>query len=385
MIAAVSTNDAPLSILHLLAPGQVGGLEQVVRALAAGQRERGFAVCVGVARVVPGRPHPFVDALASVGVIVEQSCVARHAYGREQEWVRALCRRRRPDVVHTHGLRADTVHGPVARALGIATVSTVHGITSAGWKSWLYHQLEWRSLRRADAVVAVSRQLVDVLAKLGIRPERIAEIRNGYAAPSTVLSRAEARERLGIDSDGFTIGWVGRLRHEKGADVLIDAVGALRDLPVSVSIVGAGEDEQRLRRRARERGVADRMRWHGTVAEAGTLMRAFDVFALSSRSEGTPIALLEAVAAGVPVVASSVGGVPDVVSNFHARLVPPQDPAALAWALRNVYDDRAAAAARAGAAAQRLSQAFGPQPWLAQYETLYREVLARRSRPQTER
>jgi glycosyltransferase involved in cell wall biosynthesis len=172
----------------------------------------------------------------------------------------------------------------------------------------------------------------------------------------------------------FHVGWVGRLGREKGADVLLDALALAPDLPLVASIVGAGREEAALRAQAEALGVADRVRWHGLIGEAGPLFSAFDAFVLSSRTEGTPIALFEAMEAGVPVVATAVGGVPDVVSPAEALLVPPEDPARLAEALRAVRGDPAAAAARARAAATRLREVFGADPWLDRYEEIYRQV-----------
>jgi glycosyltransferase involved in cell wall biosynthesis len=100
-------------------------------------------------------------------------------------------------------------------------------------------------------------------------------------------------------------------------------------------------------------------------------MRAFDVFVLSSRTEGTPIALFEAIAAEVPVVATVVGGVPAVVTSREALLVPPESPEALAAALRDVYEDTAGARSRARGAAARVAEHFGLDPWLDAYERIY--------------
>ena len=369
-----AADPRPLAILHVAAPARVGGLERVVRSLCAGHRARGHRVHL-LAVVDPGEAdHPLVAPLEQAGVQVRVLEIPARAYLRERAAMRELCGRILPDVVHTHGYRPDLVDGSVARSLGIATVSTVHGFVRGSWKGRVYEWLQRRSYRRFDAVAAVSRPQVEELEASGVAPARIHHLPNAWAAHASPLPPAEARARLGVPEGVFHVGWVGRLGREKGADVLLDALALLRDLPLVASIVGAGREEAALRAQAEALGVADRVRWHGLIAEAGPLFSAFDAFVLSSRTEGTPIALFEAMEAGAPVVAAAVGGVPDVVSPAEALLVPPEDPARLADALREVRGDPAAAARRARAAAGRLRAQFGADPWLDRYEQIYRQV-----------
>jgi glycosyltransferase involved in cell wall biosynthesis len=364
----------PLTILHVAAPARVGGLERVVRSLCAGHRARGHRVHL-LAVVDPGEAdHPIVAPLAEAGVEVRVLEVAARGYLRERAVMRELCGSIHPDVVHTHGYRPDLVDGSVARSLGIATVATVHGFIRGSLKGRLYEWLQRRSYRRFDAVAAVSRPQVEELAAAGVPQARIHHVPNAWAVHAPPLPPAEARARLGVPEGVFHVGWVGRLGREKGADVLLDALALLRDFPLVASVVGAGREEAALRAQAEALGIADRVRWHGLVAEAGPLFSAFDAFVLSSRTEGTPIALFEAMEAGAPVVATAVGGVPDVVSPAEALLVPPEDPARLAEALRAVRGDPAAAAARARAAGTRLRAEFGADPWLNRYEEIYRQV-----------
>ena len=364
-------------ILHVLWPNAVGGLERVVRSLATGHRALGHRVCVAVIHEREQEDHPFSDALADSGVEVIPIRVAVRAYRTERAMIAALCERLRPDVVHTHGYRPDVVDAGVARRLKIPTVTTAHGFTGGGWKNRLYERLQRYAFRQFDAVVAVSRPLAEALARDRVLRGRIHEIRNAWDDAVAFLDHSAARRELGVPDDGFRLGWVGRVTHEKGPDVMVQALALLGDTAVRVSMLGDGRERDPLQKRGQALGVAARMTWHGNVAEAASLFRAFDVFVLSSRTEGTPIALFEAMAAGVPVVATAVGGVPEVVSPAEAILVPPDDPARLADAVRETLRNPAAARERARAAQRRLEREFAVQPWLERYDMLYHTLAQR--------
>lgn len=365
-----------LTILHITAPAEVGGLESVVRMLATGHTAMGARV--HVAGVIPpgGGAHPFLGALAGEGIPTDVLALPTRAYARERAAVRSLCERLRPDVVHTHGYRSDVVDAGVARALGIPVVTTVHGFTGGGLKNRLYEWLQVESFKRLDAVVSVSRSMTDTLRLRGVKRDRIRTIPNAFDPDRPRLERPAARRELGLPDAGdeFVAGWVGRLSPEKGGDVFVDAMMSLPDRCVCATVLGTGPEQELLEERARAGGVGERIRWLGTVPDAARLFAGFDVFVLSSRTEGVPIVLLEAMAAGVPVVATRVGGVPDVVSGEEALLVPSEDPRALAAAIDVVRRDPASARARAAAARRRLERDFSLAPWLRRYEALYREL-----------
>ena len=347
----------------------------MVHALAAGQRRGGHRVSV-VAVLGEGRDrHPFLTLLEQAGVDAIPLRFPPRAYLRERRAIVDVCRRLRPDVVHTHGYRVDVVDaGPVRRA-GVPTVTTVHGFTGGDAKNWVYERLQRRAFRRFDAVVAVSRPLAGALARAGVPASRLHVVQNAWAADDPPpFSRDHARQALEVPNGKFHVGWVGRLTVEKGPDVLLAAVQLLADLPLVVSVLGDGRERERLVTSATRLGLEPRVRWRGSVAAAGRLFRAFDVFVLSSRTEGTPIVLFEAMATETPVVATTVGGVPDVVSEREAVLVAPDDPAALARAIRSVAADPVTALDRARRARERLAREFAAAPWLAKYECIYRSV-----------
>jgi glycosyltransferase involved in cell wall biosynthesis len=368
---------ARLRILHVVAPGETGGLERVVQSLAMGHQRRGLDLHVAAVLDPPTPWHPFLSPFVGTGVSVHALPLPPRAYRQERAAIRELIARERPDVVHTHGYRPDVVDAGIARRMGVASVTTVHGFTGGGWRNRLYESLQRRAYRHFDAVIAVSRPLREQLVAHGVPDRRVHLVRNAWGGGTPPLPRDEARAVLGLDPDGWVIGWVGRLSREKGADLLVEALPRLDDAAVVASFLGDGPLRHELREQAATRGAEERVRWHGTVADAGRLFPAFDVFVLSSRTEGTPIALFEAMAADVPVVATRVGGVPDVVSEGEALLVPPDNPAALAAALATVRKDPRAARERAVRARRRLECEFGSEGWLRGYEMIYEGVLGK--------
>lgn len=363
-----------LSILHVLAPGEAGGLESVVRLLASGQRDCGHLVRVAAVVSDAVDNHPFVTALEDAGVETTSLAIPNRTYLREWTWVAELCRQYRPDVVHTHGFRPDVLDAAAARRRGLPTITTVHGTTGGGLKVRLYERIQRLAFRFFDAVVAVSRPLAENLVASGVPRKRIHVVPNAYAGRLPVQDRSIARRNLSMENDGFVVGWVGRLSHEKGVDILLDAIAQLSSRSVNVSIVGDGPERNTLGARAAALGLDGRITWHGMVRDAASLFRAFDVFVLSSRTEGCPMVLFEAMAAGVPIVAARVGGVADILSPREALLVPPNDPIALAEAISAVRRDRESATTRAAAAHDRLLAEFCPAQWLARYDELYRRI-----------
>ncbi len=363
------------SVLHVTAPADFGGLESVVLTLARGQLDAGQAVTVA-SFVDPGRSdHPFAATLAAAGIPARTIPVATRAYRGERRTVRDLITELRPDVVHTHGYRPDVVDSGVARRMGVPTVTTVHGFTRASGRGKVYEWVQRRWFRRFEAVVVVSEPLRREIVESGVRPERVHLVRNAWRPAKPPLGRAEARSALGLDADGSIAGWVGRFTPEKGPDVLVRALAACDTADVTLSVVGGGPMEADLRALADERRVASRVRWHGVVPDAGRYLPAFDALLLTSWTEGTPMVLLEAMSAGVPIITTAVGGIPDVVSEREAVLVPAGDESALGQALSDVLADPEGARRRCERARGRLDRDFAVEPWVRRYRDIYSSCL----------
>jgi glycosyltransferase involved in cell wall biosynthesis len=321
-------------------------------------------------------PHPWVERVRSEGVAVTEIRCGRRQYGAEIRAVEALIRDLRPAVVQSHNYHADIVALFAARRGRVPVVSMVHGFSDGDFKNRIYEALDRILLRFFDHVICVSDTIRQRAERWGCPPSRISVIQNGYAAP-LFKSRGEARALLGIAPDEPAVGWLGRLSPMKGPDLLVEAVAQL-SVRAAVVVIGDGPESEALQRRRDELGIApDRLRLLGARAEAAQLMRAFDAIVLSSRSEGTPMVVLEAMAAGVPVVSFAVGGIPAILDASSGWLVPPADTAALAAALREVLTDRAEAARRVEKARIVLDQRFGVEPWLEKIHEAYRRAIAR--------
>jgi glycosyltransferase involved in cell wall biosynthesis len=342
-----------------------GGAERFVVDLAGALAERGADVTVCVSRAGAD-----ADALALLaGRRVASLALERSRRLQPARWrpLVALLRSGRVDVLNTH-LHSSNVYGAaLSLASGVPLVATEHGSTADGraLRSALDRALV---ARRARVVVATSEHTRERLLRRGYRAAAVRVIRPAPGDSGAVSTRAAARGALGLSLDGPpVVGTVCALRREKRLDVLLEAAAAVAARrPLRVAVVGDGPERAAAEETARRLRVdATFCGWH---PDAAAVLPALDVFALSSDTEGTPLALIEAMRAGVPVVATAVGGVPAAAPDGDcALLVPRREPAALAAALERLLDDpalasrlarRARAHARAHHSLQRAADAW---------------------------
>lgn len=346
--------------------------------LAQAQSRAGHRVIVAPTISAPDEGRGFLASVVNSRVEVIPLAIPRRRYIREYRRIKALCASNRVTVVHTHGYRSDIVGGIAGHSAGVPIVTTVHGFTGGSLKNRTFEALQRRAFKSFDAVVAVSQPQSDLLRSSGVPESRIHLIANALAAHPNPLDRATARRELGIAPEGLVAGWVGRLSIEKGVDVFIDAMYSIGDRVIRATIIGDGPE--RAAQQARAESLAPgRFQWLGSVPDAARYFAAFDVYVLSSRAEGLPMVLLEAMAARVPIVTTRVGGIPDLLSSAQGLLVPADDPLALAAAIRATIDDPASASMRAQAAEQRQRSEYDVAPWAARYESLYRHLIGARA------
>jgi glycosyltransferase involved in cell wall biosynthesis len=232
-------------------------------------------------------------------------------------------------------------------------------------------------------VIAVSSPIRERILRWGVRPERVSVLLNAID-PDTFrrnpAARLEALRRWELPDDAVVVGSTGRLEQVKRFDILIEAFARLAAAVPTLRLVIAGDGTLRetLDTQARRLGVADRCRFPGHIADVRDAHAGFDVYVQSSESEGTPNAVLEAMAMETPLVATDVGGTRELAfPDEHGLLVPRNDAGALADAIRSVIEHPSAAAARTAAARRRVEDVLSFKARTAKLEDTYRDLAGR--------
>ena len=290
--------------------------------------------------------------LRQLGIDVTVIDDARHNAVQILMWLARYFRAHQIDLVHTHRYK-DTVLGAIAAKLaGVPhVVRTMHGLREPmrGWSHWKFRAYEWldRAVLHclADRVIAVSDRTADALRDGGYRPALVTTIHNGIDLHKVIATRTpeEVKRGLALEPGTMLIGTVGRLSPVKGHDTFLRAARLILDRAPETRFViaGGGPLEGDLMALASQLGITHACRFLGARSDVFDLMAAMDLFVLPSLNEGLPMAVLEAMALGTPVVVSDVGGLPEVVRFRETGvLVPPADDRALADACLELGRDR---------------------------------------------
>jgi glycosyltransferase involved in cell wall biosynthesis len=369
-------NVAPaVRVLHVINGEHFAGAERVQDYLALRLPACGFDVAF--ACVKPNRFGPLRQSQEAV--LYDMPMRSRWDLRPVRRLV-GLIRSRRCAIVHTHTPRTALIGGLAAALAGVPLVHHAHRPTSTDstrrWRNRLNEVVEKFSLRRPRRVIAVSQAIAEHVAAKGFDAERITVVHNGV--PS-LKSLPERRPPSGV----WTLGITALFRPRKGLEVLLDAMAMLnsRGERVNLRAVGAFESphyEVEIMRHAEQRGVSRHIVWTGFQQDIDAQLPEMDLFVLPSLfGEGLPMVVLEAMAAGVPVVATSVAGISEAIRHGRDGLiVPPGDAEQLAGVIaRMVRGDFDWSAMRASAAA-RQSQLFSDQSMASEVAEVYREVLA---------
>jgi glycosyltransferase involved in cell wall biosynthesis len=366
----------PIAVLELLVSSQLGGGPAHVEALVRRLDPAEFTVTVGAPA-----GGPFLDRFRAAGAEVVEVAADRLS-PRTLTRVIGLLRGRGIVVVHSHGKGAGLYGRLAAWRAGAAAVHTFHGLHDAGYPPGAraaYLALERALARRSHTVIHVSAGQADAARPLGLAPmNRSRVIVNGIDAArveADLIPREQARVELGVPLVGAVLGTVARFDPVKGLEVLLEALPRVPG--ATLVLIGDGPEAVSLRARARRLGVASRVVFAGARPDAAHWFAALDAYVSASRGEGLPLALVEAMAAGLPVVASRVPGhVDTVVHGDTGALVPVDDPVALAAAAVALLADPARARVLGAAGRTRARRDFSVDRMAAEVAEVYRRAAS---------
>jgi glycosyltransferase involved in cell wall biosynthesis len=383
----------PIRVLELRSVrGTGGGPEKTI--LAGAARTNGARAAVTICYLRDERDSVFaIDGRAADLGVEYVEIRERHSFD-PSIWrpLVDIVRGRAIDIVHAHDYKTDFIALTLARVTGAIPLSTVHGWIHDSWRERrIYTPADRWLLRRYPRVIAVSDVIRTTLVSCGVKAERITTLLNGIDPlrfRRTPAQVADARRELGLEPGQLAIGAVGRLEPVKRFDVLLEAVARLpqQGQRPRVFVVGDGSLRAPLTALATKLGVDASFLGHR--ADIVRFHHAFDVFVQSSDSEGTPNAVLEAMALETPIVATSAGGTRGILTDdLHGLIVPCGDAGALAGAIARTLDDHDGALARATCARARVERELSFDERTRRLESLYEELAAARrdrgARPRT--
>jgi len=363
---------------------EVGGTEMHLAQVLPELVRRGHEVAIHTLSGAGPLAAPLAKAGVCVAVPPPAGGRAMRILGACVAYVRFI-REWRPDVIHFFLPEAYMVGAPIALALGRTRLAMARrSLNDYQSRRPMLARLERLLHGRMRALVGNAQRVVDQLAEEGAPAERLCVIRNGIDLTRFAGSapRASTRAALGIRDGTIVLISVANLIPYKGHEDLIDALARCgSDLPDwTLLCVGAGEERRQvLAARAAGAGLAGRVNFLGRRTDVPDLLAAADIAVLTSHEEGFPNAVIEAMAAGLPVVATRVGGVPEaVVDGVTGRLVPPRDPAALSDAIRELTADAPLRYRMGEAGRARTHVEFALDACVARYDDLYARIFAGR-------
>jgi glycosyltransferase involved in cell wall biosynthesis len=330
-----------------------------------------------------GEQSAFLDALSKSQIPVDIVSESFPGDPRVINEMRRVVLRRRPDIVETHDFKSHFLIRLVQMFGGLRGVRWIayhHGYTRMSFRVRAYQKLDRYSLRFPDLIVTLCQPFRRQLEEAGIKGDRIQVIANAVEQQARPADAdiEQLRSELGIDPEDVVLLSVGRLSAEKGHAELVRAFRKLRESGLSsrlrLLLVGDGGEFHRLREEAAELGTDVLFAGHRT--DPWPFYSLADIFVLPSHTEGSPLVLFEAMSAGCAVVATHVGGIPEVATDGQsALLVPPHDSAALEVAIRRVLLDDALRL-RLGKAARTAMESFTPQQYTERLLGIYQRVLS---------
>jgi len=370
-----------MNVLQLISSSEMYGAERVLIELACHLRDNGEGVHVGALdHADAGEPAVLTEAAREGLPVVRFPCKGALDPTLSLR-LRSFMRAQGVDILHAHNYKVDLYGYMACLGSGVIPVATCHSWLTVGLKLWLYEILDKAVLRGFPYVVGVSDFVLQEIRRSGIPFGRCTRIDNGMYVDrlDDPAFRAESRRALGVPDDRLVAVTVGRMDQFKAHHLQLQAMDMLRKqgIDLHLLLVGAGEREQELRRLRAELGLEDRVTFTGYLDDVRPALAAADLFVLSSKREGLPMVLLEAMGAGLPIVATEVGGIPEALAGGQVgELVPPEDVSALADGVAGLARQPEERRSLGQAARRRYETHYSREAMGNRYLQIYRRLLA---------
>lgn len=373
--------NSPLSVVSIMETQSVSGpAKNLIRFAVRARPQVQLHVLTYSRNSGQETPSLLKQALRSAGVpysvIPERGRLDWSVLHSIVQHLRAL----NPDIVQTHAPKSHLLLSLLKRKISARWLAFHHGYTNEDAKMRIYNALNRISLRRADRVATVCAAFEQQLIREGVPRSQISVLHNSIE--ENWLAHAPARSRPCAKDAPFTFLCVGRLSNEKGHGYLLSALALLAEIApraFRLNLVGTGPSRASLEERANSLGIASHCSFFGAHADVRPFFAEADAFVLPSLSEGSPNVLLEAMASRLPILASAVGGIPELVGDT-GMLVPPANPQALASGLLTLMNNHEEADRLAQKAFERVCRRFTPERYTHRMLALYRQILGPETR-----
>jgi glycosyltransferase involved in cell wall biosynthesis len=365
-----------MRVLHLISSGGMYGAENVVAALANESSRLGVPACVAIFENAHVPLNQVPDLMERAGVRVMRVPCRGRFDPQVTDKLSEIIKAEGVQVLHTHGYKADLFGYFAAKRMNVPIMATCHLWTRQTLTIRMYEMLDRLILRRFDRVAAVSQRIADEAIRSGISSVKVEVVDNGIDLEPFLTARPTLAGDLNAQND-LLIGTVGRLVGQKGIRYFLAAakLALENNSKLKFAVVGEGPDRKALEQLALDLGISRFVEFTGARTDMPGVYASFDIFVLASLDEGLPMALLEAMAAGRPCIATRVGAVPSVIRNNESGLlVEPADEQGLCQALTRLVRDADLRTTIGQKARSQVCEEFSSAAMAHRYLSIYREL-----------
>lgn len=373
-------SNPPIRVLQLGSPTGLYGAERWILALIKHLDPQRIESWVGVIKDDPDLAAPLCQEAEQLGFKTK----IFEAYGKANfsaiAQLKQFIKKHKIDILHTHFYKTDIIGLLATRGTACKIISTPHGWSKKmDFKLWCYEKIDRLTFTLLDAVAPLSEDLLKPLAKIPGLGKKLHFIRNGVDLSEITRSNDIAPALLKYKREGqLIIGYIGQLIPRKGLDILFRALSAIPSIPWQLFLIGDGPQARELEQLSENLHISGNIHFMGFRTDRLAFLRGFDVFILPSRLEGIPRCLMEAMAAGIPVITSNIPGCNDLVTDKETGLLFEVDSVAeLASAIKKMADSKELRTTLARCACSFVNERYAASRMAKEYESLFIRMLPR--------